>query len=110
MTRRRASAGDLPPNHKLGALLIGRTVRSLERDAGGDARLTTDDGTVVTVRLPHDATLPTIAGAPRVAGVWQRGTTLRLTTSDGDALDLVLAEATSSVLARGEDGAFLYSD
>jgi hypothetical protein len=94
-------------NHKLTAVLKGRTITSTQTQ---DHRLTLtfDDGSTMTV---HTAGSPTSAATGgTVAKVRQQGTQLALDFEDGATKLIQLAEATSSVMVRAKDGTLEYAD
>lgn len=94
-------------NHKLSALLQGRTVETMQA-SGGVLTLTLDNGTVMTVQTGGPV-VGEAAGSP-IRAVRQAGTTLCLDLADNASLQITTAEETSSVLVRDSHHALLYAD
>ncbi len=94
-------------NHKLSALLQGRTVQSTQME-GGVLTLLLDNGAVMTVQTGGPV-VGEAAGSP-IRAVRQAGTTLCLDLDNNTSLQITTAEETSSVLVRDSHHALLYAD
>jgi hypothetical protein len=94
-------------NHKLTAVLKGRTITSTQHQ---DQRLTIAfaDGSTMTVKTA--GTTASAATGGTIAKVRQQGTELALDFEDSSTLLIPLAEATSSVLVRAHDHTLEYAD
>lgn len=94
-------------NHKLTALLKGRTVQGAHTD-GTTMTLALDDGSNVTIQTGGAASGPTAGGI--IQAVRQAGTMLDLDFEDKTTLQITLAEATSSVMVRDRNHVMQYAD
>jgi hypothetical protein len=94
-------------NHKLTAVLKGRTITGMQHQ---DHRLimTFDDGSTMTVKTSGPTTSAATGGT--VAKVRQQGTQLALDFEDGATQLIQLAEATSSVMVRDKHHTLEYAD
>lgn len=93
-------------NHKLSALLQGRTLTTLSSDA--ETLLAFSDGSAMTVQTAGAVT----GGTPGavVHAVRQAGTTLVLDFEGGTSLQMTTAGPTSSVLVRDKSHVLEYAD
>ncbi len=94
-------------NHKLSALLKGRTVTTVSSDST-EATLSFSDGSTMTVQTNGNVTGGT-SGAV-IQAVRQADTTLILDFEGGSQLQMTTAEATSSVMVRGRSHVLEYAD
>lgn len=94
-------------NHKLSALLKGRTLTDMSSE-GTQATLSFGDGSFMTVQTGGGVT----GGMPGavVHAVRQADTTLVLDFEGGSSLQLTTAEATSSVMVRDRSHVLEYAD
>jgi hypothetical protein len=94
-------------NHKLTAVLKGRTITSTQHQ---DHRLILafDDGSTMTVHTAGSTASAATGGT--IAKVRQQGSQLALDLEDGSTLLIPLAEATSSVMVRANDHTLEYAD
>ncbi len=95
-------------NHKLTALLKGRTLAGTSQ-SGGVATLTFTDGSVMTVQTAPSSSNSAATGGT-VKAVRQQDTRLDLDFEDGSTLELTTAEATSSVMVRDKNHVLEYAD
>lgn len=97
-------------NQKLTPIIAGRAIAQVGWD-GATALLHFDDGSVLRVRTPA---APAADAAPlelgKVRAVRQSASAIAFDLEDGSALQLPLAEATSSVMLRNAKGAMEYAD
>lgn len=95
-------------NHKLTALLKGRTLAGTSQ-ADGAMLLTFTDGSIMTIQ-----TAPTSSNSASTGGtikaVRQQDTRLDLDFDDGSTLEITTAEATSSVMVRDKNHVMEYAD
>jgi hypothetical protein len=96
-------------NHKLTAVIKGRTVTGVDQD-GTTARVHFDDGSLMTVQLATGDAPAGASAAGRIRAVRQTGTALQLDYESGPTLELHMAEPTSSVIVRAADGSLEYAD
>lgn len=94
-------------NHKLAALLAGHAVVEAT-GASGVLALVLDDGSALHVKTTTSDPGP--LPSPAVSGVRQAGTSFSLDFTDGSSWPLELADPASSVMLRGPQHEFLYSD
>jgi hypothetical protein len=94
-------------NHKLTALIAGRTI-SGTGNANGALTVQFSDGSSMLVKTRGSSNSASTGG--KVKAVRQAGTTLDLDFESGDTLAIPLAEATSSVLVRDVSGDLEYAD
>jgi hypothetical protein len=96
-------------NHKLTAVLKGRSVTGVDQEST-TARVRFDDGSVMTVQLASGDAPQTPQAPGRIRGARQTGTTLQLDDENGGTLELHTAEPTASVIVRAADGSLEYAD
>ena len=94
-------------NHKLTAVLAGRTI-SGSSNADGKMIINFTDGSTMTVKTAGNANSASTGGT--VKAVRQADTTLDLDFEDGGTLAITTAEATSSVMVRDQNHAMEYAD
>jgi hypothetical protein len=94
-------------NHKLTAVIAGRTIAS-SANADGKMIIGFTDGSTMTVKTAGNSNSASTGGA--VKAVRQAGTTLDLDFEDGSTLEITTAEATSSVMVRDKSHAMEYAD
>lgn len=94
-------------NHKLTALIAGRTIAN-SANADGKMSLGFTDGSTMTVKTAGNSNSASTGGT--VKAVRQDGTTLGLDFEDGSTLTITTAEATSSVMVRDKNHAMEYTD
>jgi hypothetical protein len=94
-------------NHKLTAVIGGRTVQSSGLQ---DSLLSISftDGSIMQVKAGSPAAEPP-AGAT-IDSVRQRGTSLTLALKDGASVEITTQEETSSVMVRDASGGLEYAD
>ncbi len=94
-------------NHKLSALLKGRTLTTVSSEST-EAVLSFGDGSSMTVQTGGDVT----GGTPGavVHAVRQADTTLILDFEGGSDMQITTAEATSSVMVRDRSHVLEYAD
>jgi hypothetical protein len=94
-------------NHKLTAVLKGRTITGMQHQ---DHRLIVAfaDGSTMTVHTAGSTTSAAIGGT--IAKVRQQDTQLALDCEEGTTMLIQLAEATSSVMVRAKDHMLEYAD
>jgi hypothetical protein len=96
-------------NHKLTAVLHGRTITAIHPQ-GTTLILTFADGATMTVKTAGASTSLSSGHRGTVGKVRQQGTQLALDYDDGTTLQLPLAEATASVMVRAKDHTLEYAD
>lgn len=94
-------------NHKLTALLKGRTIAGTQNQ-NDRMTITFTDGSALTARTAGSNNRASTGGT--VACVRQQGTELSLDFTDGSSLLIPTAEATSSVMVRAQDDTLEYAD
>ncbi len=94
-------------NHKLTALLKGRTITTMSSEST-ETSVTFSDGSLMVIQTGGAVT----GGAPGaiVHAVRQAGTTLTLDFEGGSSMQPVTAEATSSVMVRDRSHVLEYAD
>ena len=93
--------GRMNSNHKLTAVLEGRSIRSTS-NAGGVMTVGFDDGSTLTVQTGENGSNSSRSGT--VEKAQQTGTSLELIFTGGGTLLIPLAEETSSVMVRAGNG------
>jgi len=94
-------------NHKLSALLKGRTVTTVSFESA-ETTISFSDGSSMTVQTKENAT-GGAAGAT-IHAVRQADTTLILDFEGGASMQMTTAEATSSVMVRDHFHGLEYAD
>jgi hypothetical protein len=94
-------------NHKLTAVLRGRTITGTQRQ-GKELRISFDDGSTMTVRTGGPPGGATAGG--KVKAVRQQGTRLSLDFEAGGSWDIETAEPTASVMVRDKNHQLQYAD
>jgi phosphotransferase system IIA component len=94
-------------NHKLTAVLKGRTITGMQNQ-DHQLIIAFDDGSTMTVNTSGSTTSAPTGGT--IAKVRQQSTQLALDFEDGATMLIHLAEATSSVMVRAKDGTLEYAD
>ena len=94
-------------NPKLTALIKGRTIAGTS-SSGNVMTINFTDGSVMTVQTAGNVNSGMTGHT--VQAVRQQDTTLALDFEGGTSLQIQTAEATSSVMVRGKDHKFEYSD
>jgi hypothetical protein len=95
-------------NHKLTTLLQGRALAGTQQ-SGGSMILTFTDGSIMTVQTaPSESNSASTGGT--VKAVRQQDTRLDLDFADGSTLEIITAEATSSVMVRDKNHVMEYAD
>jgi hypothetical protein len=95
-------------NRKLTPLIAGRTVKSAVQ-ADAVLSIVFGDGSTLRIKTAGAGAVAIPAGAT-VKAVRQKGDGLTLDFADGSSAEIVLAEATSSVMLRNSAGALEYAD
>ena len=94
-------------NHKLTALLQGRTIAGTSNQ-NDVLTLSFTDGSQMTVQTAGSSHSASTGGT--IKAVRQAGTTLSLDLESGSTLEIQTAEETSSVLVRDAKGVMEYAD
>jgi hypothetical protein len=94
-------------HRKRTAVLKGRTITAMHMQ-GETLTLTFADGATMTVKTGGMATTPGHRGT--LAKIRQQGTQLALDFTDGNTLQMSLAEPTASVMVRAKDHTLEYAD
>jgi hypothetical protein len=94
-------------NHKLTALIQGRTVAGTS-NANNALTISFSDGSKMIVQTTGSSNSASTGGT--VKAVRQQGTTLSLDMENGGTLEVPLAEETSSVMVRDSGGTMEYAD
>jgi hypothetical protein len=94
-------------NHKLTAVLAGRTIAG-SANADGKMTINFTDGSTMTIKTAGNSNSASTGGM--VKAVRQADTTLDLDFESGDTLEIPMAEATSSVMVRDKNHVMEYAD
>lgn len=94
-------------NHKLSALLQGRTLTTLASESA-QTLVTWSDGSILTVQTNGPVTGGALGAVVRA--VRQADTTLIIDFDQGTSLQMTLAASTSSVMVRGWAHVLEYAD
>ncbi len=94
-------------NHKLTALLKGRTIAGTS-NSGNVLTVSFSDGSQMTVQTTGSSNSAATGGT--VADVRQDPTTLTLDFNSGSSLTILLAEEISSVMVRDKNHVMEYAD
>ncbi len=94
-------------NHKLTALIAGRTVAGTS-NAGDVLTIKFDDGSLMTVQTAGSSNSAATGGT--VKAVRQSGTTLSLDFAPSGTMEIQTADETSCVMVRDKGGAMEYAD
>ncbi len=97
----------MAPNHKLTAVIKGRTIAGTVNSVG-TMTISFTDGSKMTVKTAGSSNSATTGGT--VKGVRQHGTTLALDFESGSSLEIQTGEASSCVMIRDAAGAMEYAD
>jgi len=94
-------------NHKLTALIAGRTVAGTS-NAGDVLTVKFGDGSHMTVQTAGSSNSAVTGGT--VKAVRQSGTTLALDFAPSGTMEITTAEETSCIMVRDKSGAMEYAD
>ncbi len=94
-------------NHKLTAVIKGRTIQGTQNQDGA-LLIHFTDGSTLKVKTAGNKNSAVTGGT--IAAVRQQDTTLHLDFTGGGTMEIPLAEATSSVMLRDKDNHMEYAD
>lgn len=100
-------ATSVASNHQLTALLRGRSINGTQNQ-GDVLKVQFTDGAVMTVKTAGSTNSASTGGV--IKAVRQHDTILSLDFESGETLDILMAEATSSVMVRDKDSKLEYAD
>lgn len=95
-------------NHKLTAVIKGRTITSTSSD-GTQTRIGFDDGSTMTIQTAPNSSASGKTGG-KIKAVRQQDTHLDLDLEDGSTLEFTTAEEASCVLLRDKNDTLEYAD
>ena len=107
MSRRKDSKKTMSSNHKLTAVIQGRTISGTS-NSNDKMTVNFTDGSTLTIKTAGSSN--SAVSGQTVQAVRQQDTTLSLDFENGTSLDIQTAEATSCVMARDKNHVMEYAD